>query len=70
VTELPTVFFITHPDVAIDPNVPVPDWSLNERGRARMHAASVQPWLQGVRRIFASSELKAPEQKSLTEAAG
>jgi len=53
------VFFITHPDVAIDPNVPVPDWSLNERGRARMHAASVQPWLQGVRRIFASSERKA-----------
>ena len=58
-TELPTVFFITHPDVAIDPNVPVPDWPLSERGRARMHATSVQPWLQGVRRIFASSERKA-----------
>ena len=27
-----TVFFITHPDVAIDPAVPVPDWPLNPRG--------------------------------------
>ena len=23
---MPVVFFITHPDVAIDPSVPVPDW--------------------------------------------
>src|SRR3954470_9876943 len=58
-TELTTVFFITHPDVAIDPNVPVPDWPLNARGRARMRATSGQPWLHGVRRIFASSERKA-----------
>jgi hypothetical protein len=26
------VFLITHPDVAIDPSVPVPDWPLNARG--------------------------------------
>jgi hypothetical protein len=26
--------FIIHPDVVIDPHVPVPDWPLNERGRA------------------------------------
>jgi hypothetical protein len=35
---VPSVFFITHPDVAIDPAVPTPDWLLNERGRARMYA--------------------------------
>jgi hypothetical protein len=29
-------FFITHPDVVIDPGVPVPDWPLNARGLARM----------------------------------
>ena len=29
---MPVVFFITHPDVAIDPSVPVPDWQLNARG--------------------------------------
>ena len=56
---MPTIFFITHPDVAIDPGVPVPDWPLNERGRARMHAMTTRSWARGVRRIFASSERKA-----------
>jgi broad specificity phosphatase PhoE len=27
--------FITHPDVLVDPVVPVPQWPLSERGRAR-----------------------------------
>src|SRR5205085_955333 len=57
--EVSTIFFITHPDVAIDPSVPVPDWPLNERGRARMQAVAAWPWASGVRRIFASSEQKA-----------
>jgi len=56
---VPTVLFITHPDVVIDPGVPVPDWPLNERGRARMHAMTTCPWVRGVRRIFASNERKA-----------
>jgi hypothetical protein len=34
---MPTVFF-TNPDVMIKPIVPVPDWPLSERGRARMRA--------------------------------
>jgi broad specificity phosphatase PhoE len=54
-----TVFFITHPDVVIDTAVPVPDWALSERGRARMRAMTVRPWARGVRRIFASNERKA-----------
>jgi broad specificity phosphatase PhoE len=54
-----TVFFITHPDVVIDAAIPVPDWPLNERGRARVHAITAQPWTRGVRHIFASSERKA-----------
>jgi broad specificity phosphatase PhoE len=53
------VFFITHPDVAIDPSVPVPDWPLNERGRSRMYAMTSCPWARGVHRIFASGERKA-----------
>jgi broad specificity phosphatase PhoE len=56
---MPTMFFITHPDVAIDPSVPVPDWPLNERGRARMRAMAAHPWASGVRHIFSSSERKA-----------
>jgi broad specificity phosphatase PhoE len=56
---MPAVFFITHPDVAIDPSIPVADWPLNARGRARMQAMSASPWASGVRRIFSSSESKA-----------
>ena len=53
------VFFITHPDVAIDPSVPVADWPLNERGRSRMYAMTACAWARGVHGIFASSERKA-----------
>jgi broad specificity phosphatase PhoE len=53
------VFFITHPDVAIDPTVPVPDWPLNDRRRARMRAMVASSWIKEVRGIFASSERKA-----------
>jgi broad specificity phosphatase PhoE len=56
---VPTIFFITHPDVVIDPSVPVPDWPLTERGQARMRAMIAHPWARGVRRIFASNERKA-----------
>jgi broad specificity phosphatase PhoE len=56
---VPNVFFITHPDVVVDPCVSVPDWPLNERGRARMHAMTACAWVIGVRCIFASSERKA-----------
>jgi broad specificity phosphatase PhoE len=56
---MPTVLFITHPDVAIDPSVPVPDWPLNECGRRRMRAMVSRPWIRGVRSIFSSGERKA-----------
>ena len=56
---MPAVFFITHPDVAIDRSVPVPDWPLNERGRARLRGLLTTPWMRGVRQIFASDERKA-----------
>jgi len=56
---LQAVFFITHPDVAIDRSVPVPDWPLNERGRARLRGLLTTPWMRGVRQIFASDERKA-----------
>jgi broad specificity phosphatase PhoE len=54
-----TVFFITHPDVVINPGVPIPEWPLNERGRARMRALAACAWMRAVRSIFASSERKA-----------
>jgi broad specificity phosphatase PhoE len=54
-----TVFFITHPDVAIDPNVPVPDWPLNARGRARMQAMLADDWHSGIAQVVSSTERKA-----------
>jgi broad specificity phosphatase PhoE len=62
---MPVVFFITHPDVAIDPSVPVPDWPLNARGRSRMQAMAAFPWVSGVRHIFSSSERKARDAAQL-----
>jgi broad specificity phosphatase PhoE len=62
---MPAVFFITHPDVAIDPSVPVRDWPLNVRGRARMQAIAASPWASGVRHIFSSSERKARDAAQL-----
>jgi hypothetical protein len=38
-----TVYFITHPDVLIDPSVPVPEWPLSPRGRDRMVLALARP---------------------------
>jgi broad specificity phosphatase PhoE len=56
---MPAVFFITHPDVAIDASVPVADWALDRRGRARMQAMVTASWIKAVRDIFASNECKA-----------
>ena len=56
---MPAVFFITHPDVAIDPRISVADWPLNVRGRARMQAMAACPWARGMRHIFSSGERKA-----------
>jgi broad specificity phosphatase PhoE len=56
---MPVVYFITHPDVVIDPNVPVPRWPLSERGRERMRALLAQPWVPEVGAVFSSTEQKA-----------
>lgn len=54
-----TIYFITHPDVLIDPAVPVPDWPLSPRGRARMEHCLRQPWVPGLRAVWCSTERKA-----------
>ncbi len=58
------VHFITHPEVVIDPAVPVPDWPLSDIGFARMRQAMRRPWMSGVTSLFCSAERKA------TDAAG
>ncbi len=66
-----TAYFITHPDVAIDPAVPVPQWPLSARGRERMRAGLAQPWMRGITALWSSRERKAIDGATiLSEALG
>ncbi|ESZ47938.1 histidine phosphatase family protein [Mesorhizobium sp. RSR565B] len=58
---MPIVYYITHPQVQIDANVPVPHWGLSEIGRARASAMLDQPWVGSIRRVVSSAERKAIE---------
>lgn len=61
--------YITHPQVRIDPNVPVPQWGLSDIGRQRAEKASKQPWAQKLGRIVSSDETKAIETAEILAAA-
>jgi len=50
---------ITHPQVRIDPAVPVPKWGLSELGAARTHKAAESDWAKQLRRVASSDETKA-----------
>jgi broad specificity phosphatase PhoE len=58
---MPIAYYITHPQVQIDANVPVPEWGLSDIGRARTSAMLDQPWVGSIRRIVSSGERKAVE---------
>ena len=63
--------YITHPQVRIDPAVPVPKWGLSDAGRARAEAVAARPWVRRLERIISSDETKAVELAGiLAEAAG
>jgi broad specificity phosphatase PhoE len=63
--------YITHPQVRIDPDVPVPRWGLSEIGRQRAEKAASLDWAQKLGRIISSDETKAIETADiLAEAAG
>lgn len=51
--------YLTHPQVEIDPAVPVPDWGLSETGFRRARAGVVLPAFAGVRHVVSSAERKA-----------
>ncbi|MCO6417222.1 phosphoglycerate mutase family protein [Siccirubricoccus sp. KC 17139] len=62
------VHFITHPEVVIDPAVPVTDWPLSARGIARMQRLASRPWARGLGAIFCSAERKARDAAGLLAA--
>lgn len=64
-----TVRYLSHPQVAIDPDVPVPDWGLSPLGRQRTQAFASAVALRDTRRIVASAERKAIETAEIVAAA-
>lgn len=59
------VHFITHPEVAIDPAVPVPEWPLSPRGLARARAMLGQGWVAALRSVSSSTERKATDMAAM-----
>ena len=55
------VRYLTHPQVHIDPAVPVPSWHLSPVGRARVRALVTAGWLKGTTQVVSSTEQKAVE---------
>lgn len=61
-------YFITHANVRIDPQVPVPDWPLSDLGRRRMTDALRQPWIGDITSVYASTERKSFEMAAILAA--
>lgn len=53
--------YLTHPQVAIDPAVPVPDWGLSTLGRQRAGFFAALPLVRDIGQIVSSAEKKAVE---------
>ncbi|WP_337188720.1 histidine phosphatase family protein [Phenylobacterium sp.] len=53
------ILFVTHPEVVIDPQVPVPRWPLSDVGRARMETFADALAGRPVAAVWSSDEQKA-----------
>jgi broad specificity phosphatase PhoE len=63
-----TVYYVSHPQVRIDPAVPVPRWSLSDVGHARMLSVADRPWVRALAAVVSSDETKAIETARLLAA--
>jgi broad specificity phosphatase PhoE len=55
------VRYLSHPEVNIVPDIPVPEWSLSPLGQARSENFARAPWLSRTTQIVSSGERKALE---------
>jgi broad specificity phosphatase PhoE len=62
------VRYLTHPQVNIDPAIPVPDWGLSDIGRARAAAVGGLRQLSRTMQIICSGERKAIETAEIIAA--
>ncbi len=56
-----SLFFISHPEVVVDPGMPVTRWHLSASGIHRMRAFATTPMIADVGAIWSSAETKAIE---------
>lgn len=55
------IYFLTHPEVVINPNIPITDWSLSETGRLRVKSLLKSSWIKSIDSIYCSDETKATD---------
>lgn len=63
------VFYISHPEICVDPDVPVPKWSLSDAGLNRLTTIVDAAWIANLDLIFASEETKAIETAQILSGA-
>lgn len=65
---MPRLFFVTHPEVTVDPARPVPRWHLSDTGIRRMRHFAEGPEVAEVTSVWASTETKAIEAAGILAA--
>lgn len=53
------LYFITHPEVVIDPETLVSQWQLSDLGKKRAEFFAQAPWIPSLSVVYSSAELKA-----------
>ena len=60
--------YLTHPQVRVSADVPVPRWGLSDDGRARATLLCNRPWWATTTRLVSSDETKALETAAIVAA--
>lgn len=55
------IYFITHPNVKVEPDVELTDWGLSVEGWVRWGKVMEQSWIMDIQAVFSSTERKARE---------
>lgn len=53
------VYFISHPEVAVDRSTPITEWDLSPRGLERLEMLFEKPWIAKIGSVYSSKEKKA-----------
>lgn len=59
------VVFISHANVVVNPEIPVPDWGLSEKGIQRHETFNRHPLVESISSIYSSKEQKAVDAATI-----